>query len=62
MRLHEQRDVLLARLDGYREGLEDLQRYLHGSKFNVDTTVQVSDILMRLQEIDNNDFLAETYK
>jgi len=58
MRLHEQRDVLLARLDSYKDGLEDLQRYLHSSKFNVDTTVQISDILMRLQEIDNNDFLG----
>ena len=34
-----------------QEHLNDLYRYINSSKFNVDTTIQVSDISMRLDEL-----------
>jgi len=34
-----------------QEHLNDLYRYINSSKFNIDTTVQVSDISMRLDEM-----------
>lgn len=34
-----------------QEHLNDLYRYINSSKFNTDTTVQVSDISMRLDEM-----------
>jgi len=37
-------------LTGLKCGLKDLQSYLHSSKFHFDTTVQVDDVLRRLQE------------
>ena len=40
-------------LTGLKCGLNDLQSYLHSEKFHVDTTVQVDDVLRRLQEAFN---------
>jgi hypothetical protein len=35
-------------------GLEAIKRYLCSSKFHQDTTVQVGDILLRMEEIKTN--------
>lgn len=54
-RLEEQKimkDVLLY-------GIQELQGYLTSSKFHDDTTVQVTDVLNRLQAIKNAAFDVE---
>lgn len=38
--------------DVYREGLREMRRYLELDKFRHDTTVQVGDILLRINEIE----------
>ena len=38
-------------IESTQEHLNDLYRYINSSKFHVDTTVQVSDISMRLDEL-----------
>lgn len=35
-------------------GLEEIKRYLSSEKFYIDTTVQVRDVLYRLEEIKSN--------
>jgi len=40
-------------LRGLREGLQDLRRYLTTPKFHEDPTVQVRDVLNRLQDAHN---------
>lgn len=53
MRLHE-RAMLQAEIIGeYQNGIGELERYLASPKFREDTTVQVSDIFLRLNEIKN---------
>ncbi len=54
MRLHEQVKACKAESEALREGILDLMRYLHSEKFDVDTTVQVRDVLHRLQEVLNS--------
>ena len=39
-----------ARLDALEQGITDLRAYLISEKFHVDTTVQVTDVLLRLSE------------
>jgi len=50
-RLTIERDSLKVGHDAFLEGIIDLKDYLLSSKFYEDTTVQVKDVLMRLQEI-----------
>ncbi len=41
------------------EGLIQLKAYLCSDKFRTDTTVQVGDVLLRLEEIETNAWRAE---
>ena len=50
MRLHEQVKLQQQIIEAQEEQLNELRRYLNSSKFSVDTTVQTSDIIMRLDE------------
>ncbi len=47
-----------AEMEAMQEGLNLLRSYLQSSKFHQDTTVQVSDVLMRLAEAE----LSATYQ
>lgn len=38
-------------IESFEEHLNELNRYLNSSKFDIDTTVQVSDISLRLTEL-----------
>ena len=49
-RLEDEQRLASAELCGLRSGIEDLRRYLSSPKFHEDTTVQVKDIFMRLEE------------
>jgi hypothetical protein len=40
-----------AEIQAYKDGIVDLSVYLTSSKFSIDTTVQVADVLRRLQDI-----------
>ena len=51
MKLHEQVKYLDKQLSIYEEHLFSINQYLNSSKFDVDTTVQVSDISLRLTEL-----------
>lgn len=51
MRLHEQRDALTREVNALREGMRALMSYLMSEKFHTDTTVQTSDVMMRLMEV-----------
>jgi hypothetical protein len=53
MRLHEQVKTLKTENEALKDGLQLLQAYLQSSKFSQDTTVQVKDVLNRLNEIVN---------
>jgi hypothetical protein len=53
MRLHEQVKSLREEVDALRGGVMGLKFYLSSDKFRDDTTVQVSDVLRRLREIEN---------
>ena len=44
------RDGLSKELAAYHGAIMDLKSYLLSDKFHVDTTVQVKDVLMRLEE------------
>ena len=57
--LHEQVKVHQDILATYKEHMNDIRRYLNSSKFNQDTTVQVGDIMLRLNELDNEIFFKE---
>lgn len=52
-RLTSDNTELRETLDGVDETVADLIRYLTSSKFHDDTTVQVSDVLARLQPLRN---------
>lgn len=41
--------VDVARMIGFRAGIDDLMGYLMSEKFQDDTTVQVQDVLNRIQ-------------
>jgi hypothetical protein len=49
--LKDQVSVKDAEIEALREGLVDLSCYLTSSKFHIDTTVQVADVLRRIQDI-----------
>lgn len=51
MKLHDQVTALKAELAIYEDSIMELNRYLNSSKFDFDTTVQVSDISLRLSEL-----------
>lgn len=48
-----------ARAIGLRMGLDELRNYLGSEKFHSDTTVQVNDVLLRLNGANN---LADQYE
>lgn len=48
--LQDRNRRLESELASIKQGLTDLRVYLSSSKFQVDTTVQVSDIFLRLEE------------
>lgn len=50
--LQNERQDLTAEVCGLRGGLADLRRYLALPKFHEDTTVQVQDVLNRLEAIE----------
>lgn len=50
MKLHEQVAHLKKMVDEQNDQNLDLRRYLNSSKFHIDTTVQVSDLFLRLDE------------
>ena len=54
MKLHEQVKALQAEKEVLVQGMNNLRRYLNSDKFHEDTTVQVADILHRMQEITND--------
>jgi hypothetical protein len=58
MRLHEQVKHQAGIIEQYREHLDDIRRYLNSSKFDIDTTVQVSDIILRLNELNQSVLLT----
>lgn len=45
-----ERRVVGARAVGFRSGIDDLVNYLMLPKFHSDTTVQVGDVLLRIEE------------
>lgn len=51
MRLHEQVKQQAKLIAVYEQYIDALNRYLNSSKFDVDTTVQVSDVSLRLTEL-----------
>ena len=51
MKLHEQVKHQAAVIEAYELHIMELNRYLNSSKFDIDTTVQVSDISLRLSEL-----------
>ena len=54
--IHRLQDELVskdAEIDGLREGLSDLIAYLTSDKFASDTSVNVTDVLLRLREAEN---------
>ena len=59
MKLHEQVNQLKAEKEVLLEGIKELKQYLYSSKFKSDTTVQISDIDLRLNEILNQLYKIE---
>jgi hypothetical protein len=51
--------IAAARAIGLNKGLDDLRNYLESEKFHNDTTVQVTDVLLRLDAARN---LADHYE
>jgi|GEM_PF-5889422 len=49
-KLQAENQALRQALASWNDGLSDVMRYLQSSKFWEDTTVQVSDAMMRLTE------------
>lgn len=60
MRLHNQIKLANEKLEAYEEQLNILRSYLNSSKFSIDTTVQTSDIILRLNEIDATISIVES--
>lgn len=56
MRLHEQVVHQKELLNTHKEWLDDLQRHLNLPKFKDDTTIQVADIHLRINELKQNLF------
>ena len=61
-RIMQENVSLKQALQTWSSGLTDLQRYLESSKFHQDTTVQVQDVFLRLQEAKSavNDVLVQS--
>ena len=59
MRLHEQVKLQSEIIQQYKEDIADLRRHLNSSKFHQDTTIQVNDVLLKLNELDNEVFFKE---
>lgn len=59
MHLHEKVKLQHEMIIQYRQGLNELRRYLNSDKFRLDTTVQISDVILRLNELDNDLILLE---
>lgn len=51
MRLHETVKQQALIIEEYEQSIASLNAYLNSSKFDTDTTVQVSDISLRLTEL-----------
>jgi hypothetical protein len=49
--LQNDKKVMQAQITAFEDGLAELRRYLELPKFHVDTTVQVKDIFLRLDEV-----------
>lgn len=58
MRLHEQVIHQRAQIERLENGLNDIRRYLNSSKFYHDVSVNKNDILMRINEIKQNELLT----
>lgn len=52
-RLEAENKLKAVEICGLRSSIQDLMTYLHSPKFHNDSTVQVSDIIHRLQEGEN---------
>jgi hypothetical protein len=52
--LQQEKAELQAELAGIRRGLDCLKIYLNSPKFYHDTTVQIADVLRRLEEVEMN--------
>lgn len=50
-RLKAEKEAAEREVAALQEGFRDLRRYLQSSKFHDDTTVQASDVLVRLSAI-----------
>lgn len=50
-RLKAEKEAAEREVAALQEGFRDLRRYLLSSKFHDDTTVQASDVLLRLHSI-----------
>lgn len=59
MKLHEQVTQLKAEKELLLEGIAEVKAYLYSDKFKHDTTVQISDIDLRLIEVLNNLYKIE---
>lgn len=59
MKLHEQVIQLKAEKELLLEGIAEVKAYLYSDKFKRDTTVQISDIDLRLNEMLNNLYKIE---
>jgi len=59
MKLHEQVNQLKAEKEVLLEGIKEIKQYLYSDKFKKDTTVQISDIDLRLNEMLNNLYKIE---
>jgi hypothetical protein len=59
MKLHEQVNQLKDEKEVLFEGIKELKQYLYSDKFKRDTTVQISDIDLRLNEILNQLYKIE---
>ena len=51
MKLHDQVKHQAKIIKCYEDHINELNRYLNSTKFDFDTTVQVSDISLRLSEL-----------
>jgi len=51
MRIYEQNREFKEKIKEIGEAYNDLERYLCSSKFQFDTTVQVKDVLSRMENI-----------
>ena len=53
MTLREQIAAKNVIIEAYEIGIVELNRYINSSKFSIDTTVQVGDIALRINELNS---------